>query len=89
MRFLLVTILFLFYLTRCFSSPGDTIIEGKSKNGNRYGSWRYYDKDHHILKVEKYRKGKLKQTYIFNSSGRVIKRINRKGHVTNLRACGC
>lgn len=82
-------ILFFFLcLGQVLASPSDTII-GKSKNGMRHGSWKYYDSNQHILKVEKYRKGKLVQTYIFNAEGRVIKRVNRKGHVTNLRACGC
>jgi len=83
---LLFSVLFYF---QSFASPGDTTVVGKSKNGERHGAWTYYDKQQHILKVEKYRKGKLVQTYIFNSEGKVIERINRKGYVTKLRACGC
>ena len=83
-------LLFIFLcLGKCFASPPDTSVVGKSKNGLRYGTWTYYDAKQHILKVEKYRRGKLVQTYIFNSEGKVIQRVNRKGHVTNLRACGC
>ena len=72
-----------------FASPPDSSGVGKLKNGKKSGSWTYYDANQHIMKVEKYRKGKLVQTYIFNSEGHVIERINRKGYVTKLRACGC
>ncbi len=87
-----IPFLFLFILflgASCFAWPEDSIKAGKLKHGQRNGTWTYYDQNQHISKVEKYRKGKLRQTYIFNSSGRVIERINRKGHVIKLRACGC
>jgi hypothetical protein len=89
MRLSILLVLFFLCLGKCFAMPGDSTIIGKSKRGMRYGAWRYYDTHQHIIKVEKYRRGKLVQTYIFNSDGRVSERINRKGHVTKLRACGC
>lgn len=88
MRFsFLLFLLFLFGNT--IASPSDSSAEGKMKHGKKSGAWTYYDSTKHIVKVEKYRKGKLVQTYIFNSDGHVIERINRKGYVTKLRACGC
>ena len=89
MRFSALLFLFFLFLGKCFAMPSDSTVVGKSKNGVRYGAWRYYDSKQHIVKVEKYRKGKLVQTYIFNTEGKVTERINRKGYVTKMRACGC
>ncbi len=89
MRIILILLISFLYSIQGVASPGDTTLVGKSKNGVRHGAWSYYDKTMHLLKVEKYRRGILKQTYIFNSKGQVIERINKKGYVTKLRACGC
>lgn len=85
-KFLLIFLLLSGY---AFASPSDSSSEGKIKHGKKSGAWTYYGSNKQIIKVEKYRKGKLVQTYIFNSDGHVIERINRKGYVTKLRACGC
>lgn len=89
MRFSAFIFILIICMARTFACPADSTGIGKSKNGLKYGSWTYHDSSNHITKVEKYRRGKLVQTYIFNSDGKVAERINRKGHNTKLRACGC
>lgn len=84
-------ILFFFFLIPGFLSAhiADTVVTGKMRHGKKTGAWHYYDASHHILKTERYHKGHLTQTYIYNAEGRVIQRISRKGKVTKLRGCGC
>jgi hypothetical protein len=89
MRFNVILFLLFIGIFKCFGLPSDTTVVGKKKNGHPSGTWKYYDAKQQLIKVEKYRRGKRVQTYIFNSNGRVIERINRKGYVTKIRACGC
>jgi hypothetical protein len=79
----------LFLGIKAYAGASDTTITGKTKNGGRIGTWRYYDASHHIVKLERYRHGSLRQTYIYNAGGRVIQRINKNGRVTHYKGCGC
>jgi hypothetical protein len=82
-------LIFFFYAIGSFASPGDTIATGNIRKGVRSGKWTYRDSNSHVIKVEKYRKGRIVQTYVFNSEGKLTMRINRWGKVSKKRACGC
>jgi YD repeat-containing protein len=88
MKIFLILVLVLGVL-QAFAGVRDSTVTGKTINGERTGPWKYYDADHHLIKLERYRHGTLRQTYIYNEKGRVITRINRKGKVVHYRACGC
>jgi YD repeat-containing protein len=74
---------------QAFAGVRDSTVTGKTRNGERTGAWKYYNTDHQLVKLERYRHGTLRQTYIYNEKGRVITRISRKGKVVHYRACGC
>ncbi len=80
---------FLFVAIHGFSLPPDSMVVGKIKNGKHVGNWRYYNTNMKVIKIVKYRHGGIYRTYIFNEKGQAIQRINRRGVVTKLRACGC
>lgn len=74
---------------REFYENGKLKVKGKMMDGARHGNWYYYTQNQMLQKRERYKNGKLKQTFIYNEKGLLITIILEDGKVIHQKACGC
>lgn len=68
---------------------GKVKLRGKWANGQKQGNWFYYTPTHILQKRERYKNGKLKQTFNFNEKGLLINVVKEDGTIVPKKACGC
>jgi antitoxin component YwqK of YwqJK toxin-antitoxin module len=74
---------------REFYENGKLKVKGKLVDGQKHGQWYYYAPNQLLQKRERYKKGKLKQTFIYNEKGLLITIIMEDGRIIPQKACGC
>ena len=74
---------------RYYFPNGKLKLQNRFKSGKANGTWKYYNEKGQLVKQEKYRKGQLRWTFHYNSSGRLIRIIDKKGKETKKSDCGC
>jgi len=68
---------------------GKRNIVKKFNNGLACGRWSYYSTENYLIKRERYKKGELVFTWIYNDEGRVAETINKKGKHRKHKHCNC
>jgi hypothetical protein len=64
-------------------------MKGMKKNDTKIGTWFYYDSNGKLIKKERWKKGDLKFTILYNEKVKASEIIYNDGTVKKLKGCGC
>jgi antitoxin component YwqK of YwqJK toxin-antitoxin module len=64
-------------------------VKGHYHNGQKTGNWFYFGTNGILQKRERWNKGQLKLTFLYNEKGRLASITNNKGVTTYKPGCGC
>jgi hypothetical protein len=90
MFFRAALVYFIFFsINEAKASDTSTVCSGKlDKNGNKTGYW-ICKKNQTIVKKEKYKSNLLLGYILFDSKGKIIETMNKKGRIKKYSSCGC